>query len=555
MDYGIIGNNKTAALVKSDGSIDWLCYPRFDSPSIFGKLLDDDAGSFGIRGNYKTSQQYIENTNVLETHFSNGEDEFVAIDFFAKENLFRILRPLKGRPKLSLVFNPRPDYARSDGKLSSENFILFDKFAMFTNLDNSIVLSGSEFELKEEIYFSVGKKKKYYKNQVNELLLKTISYWQNYIQSFNLPRELEDKIARSLLVLKLLTYQKTGAMLAAATTSIPEIPGEERNWDYRFCWIRDGSFAADIFAKLGSTMEAQRFINFIYRSFRRQEVIQIMYGIGGETMLEEFKLNHLRGFKNSRPVRIGNAAYYQDQFDIAGEFLALVWKLKVDLNEDQLKFVKYLVEYAIDRLGKKDQGIWEIRYLHEHFTFSKLMCWVAIDRGIKIARYYNKAWAIDEWIVIRDQLREEILEKAWNGKAFGMYYGSDDLDSAVLLMPRYGFIDANDSRFISTLDEVDRVLAKDELLLRYSIKDDFGYMQTSFTISSFWYVEALHMSGETEKAKKMFEKLCSYSNHLGLFSEGIDFESKELLGNFPQAYSHIGLVNAAIQIYRGKNDS
>lgn len=558
MDYGIIGNCKTAALVKKNGSIDWFCYPNFDSPSIFAKLLDPNGGHFSIKGDFKTTQKYLENTNVLETYFSTDTEEFVVIDFFGigTNNFFRLIKPIKGTPHLTIEFNPKPDYARKNPELRNENgFIILEEISLLSNANYTDLLLRKEFILNKEIFFSLGEKHFFTIEKVKKLLKFTIEYWQNFISSFNLKKELEAKISRSLLVLKILTYNETGAILAAATTSIPEIPGEERNWDYRFCWIRDGSFAADIFSKLGSRVESEKFINFICKNYKKSGNIQILYGINGETNLEEKTLDHLNGFKNSKPVRIGNAAYNQDQFDIAGEFLDLVWNVRALYSASQLEFFKFLVDFSINRLNKKDQGLWEIRTLHEHFTFSKLMCYVAIDRGIKIAFHYNMPWPIEEWKLIRDSLKKEILEKSWNGKAFSMYYGSEDLDSAIMLMSYYGFIDPTDKKFVSTINEIEKKLSKNELLIRYNLKDDFGYMKTAFTISSFWFVESLIKIGQKNKAKLYFEKLLNYSNHLGLFSEGIDFDSKEILGNFPQAYSHIGLINAAIHIYGCNDDS
>lgn len=558
LDYGIIGNCKTAALVKRDASIEWLCFPIFDSPSVFAKILDPGAGSFEIipDGNYRTKQNYVKNTNVLETVFSNGTDEFAVIDYAPLEGdcIHRILKPLKGKPKLKIIYQPRLDYARGETVLRKKGPYLAaenkDKsIALFSNLDYGIIENSDQFELEKELFFVVGDGGTPSSDEIKQALENTLSYWREYLAFYKLPEFHKEEVARSVLTLRILTYEPTGAMIAAATTSIPEIAGGVRNWDYRYCWIRDGAFAASSLVKLGYMREAERFINFMKTAYLKNKTLQIMYKVDGGTNLEESTLDHLAGYKNSKPVRIGNAAFLQLQIDVVGELLALINDVyKKELDEEMSKFVRYLVDLATILRKKKDNGIWEFRNIEEHFVFSKLMSWVAIDRGIQLAERFKKPWPVDEWKAAREELRTEILEKGWNGKAFTMYYGSDALDASVLVMHHYGFIDPSDEKFVSTVKEIDKELNKEGFAFRYVMRDDFGKPQNTFILCTFWLIDALHATGEKQKAAQMLENMIKHSNHLGLLSEGIDMANKELTGNFPQAYSHTALINTVLRL-------
>jgi GH15 family glucan-1,4-alpha-glucosidase len=356
-------------------------------------------------------------------------------------------------------------------------------------------------------------------------------------------------------VLKLLSYQQTGAILAAPTTSIPETIGEGRNWDYRFCWLRDASLTLETLVKLNHYTAARRYMSYIKGIIKsKDEHFQIMYGIRGERMLEEIELGHFKGYLNSRPVRIGNAAYLQVQNDIYGFLLDLILQYylyfagTLNETEDIWSITRSLVR-TVSRVWKNpDHGIWEIRTEPKHYVFSKIQCWVAVDRGIRIARLLGKPEYCEDWEKQAGEIRDEILEKGWSRKkeAFVQTYGDDHLDASLLLMESYGFISAGDDRFVKTVLAIKKELFRDGLMYRYIRSDGIGLPASSFTICTFWLISSLYKIGRSEEARNIFENTLSYANHLGLFSEDIDFRSKRLLGNFPQGYSHVALIQSAI---------
>jgi GH15 family glucan-1,4-alpha-glucosidase len=366
-----------------------------------------------------------------------------------------------------------------------------------------------------------------------------------------------EEIIRSSLVLKLLTYQKSGAILAAITTSLPESLGEVRNWDYRFCWIRDASMVISILTTIGHYSSAERFLNFIINVIPyKDEKIQIMYGIRGEKKLVEKELPWLSGYQGSKPVRIGNAAYLQKQNDIYGVLIDVIYNyFKLFRNtlansEELWTVVRTLARTVINNWMKPDSGIWEYRNQGRHFTFSKVLCWVALDRGVKIAELLGKKTTAQEWARIRDVIKRNILKKGWNPElnSFTQSYGSEDIDAANLLMANYGFIDALDPKYVMTVQKTREILSKDGLMYRYRSPDDFGEPNSSYTVCTFWMIKSLFLIGEKSAAEEMFRTVLSYGNHLGLFSEDIDFATKRLLGNFPQAYSHLALIDTAITL-------
>ncbi|MEX0362949.1 MAG: glycoside hydrolase family 15 protein, partial [Allomuricauda sp.] len=376
-------------------------------------------------------------------------------------------------------------------------------------------------------------------------------------------KQFNNEIMRSAITLKMLTYDKTGAVLAAATTSLPETIGEVRNWDYRFCWIRDASMVIKVVSELGHKNSAKRYLQFIIDLMPdKDEKLQIMYGINKEKTLTEKTLDHLDGYKGSKPVRIGNAAYKQKQNDIYGILMDVIYEQLVKFSNDMengeelWSITKGIVWIVSKHWREPDKGIWEFRGEDRHFTFSKVLCWVALDRAIKVARIFGKSRKIEKWTTLEQEIKEDIHEHAWNPdrNAFVQSYGSSDLDASVLLMESYGFIHAKDPKFVSTVRAIEEDLSNDGLLYRYKNEDDFGLPSSSFTICTFWFINSLFKIGEEEKALAHFERLLSYSNHLGLFSEDIDFKTKRLLGNFPQAYSHLALIECAINFSRKKSE-
>ena len=581
LNYGIIGNCKSSALIKND-SIDWCCLPQFDSDSIFCKILDKKiGGNFKIEcdNSYKITQKYFKNTCVLQTNFNNGENEFEVIDFmprFKKENgkyytppeIIRILKLKKGAPVFKVLYNPRLAFASGNTKTyKKENFIVsivddekYETLFLYSNVNKDAIINSSELKLHENIYFVISYNEKVNLPNIDKVFFeldKTKVYWKSWCYKTPSFEYYNEEILRSAMTLKLLNYEKTGAIIAAATTSIPEAIGEERNWDYRFCWIRDASMVIKVITKIGHVKMVKNFIDFILNIIPdKNEKLQIMYGISGEKNLHEETLDYLSGFQNSKPVRTGNAAYIQKQNDIYGILMdAIHFQIQKYSNDDDKyeelwSVVKSIIWVVKNSWKLADKGIWEIRGNNMHFTFSKLLCWVAVDRAIKISEIIQNGKSIYKWAPLREEIYNDLMENAWNEnkKAFTQTYGGNDLDASVLLMEDYGFIKADNPKYISTVKAIEKELLKDGLMYRYKNEDDFGLPSSSFTVCTFWMINSLHKIGERDKAQKLFENLLSYSNHLNLFSEDIDFKTKELLGNFPQAYSHLALIDTAISL-------
>ena len=580
LNYGIIGNCKSSALINEDSSIDWCCLPQFDSSAIFCKIIDNHiGGSFKIEADesYIITQQYINNTAIVRTNFKNEKNEFEVLDFMTRyklddQNFYsppeiqRLINPITGLPKIKVLYNPTLEYANGKTKTyEKEDFIVsvfdeasYETLFLYTDIEKKKILENKEFELSKSVYLNLSYNEKIdlpSLSKSEEELKKTQEYWLNWCKKSPSFKLYNKEITRSSITLKLLTFEKTGAVLAAATTSIPETIGEVRNWDYRFCWIRDASMVIKIIAKLGHQRIVKNFIDFIVNLIpNKNEKLQIMYGIDGQKTLTEKILNHLSGYKNSKPVRTGNAAYIQKQNDIYGILVDAIHfqieKFKdISYKHEQLWSIVKSVVWVVEKNWKKpDKGIWEFRNEDQHFTFSKLLCWVAIDRAIKISNLIKNGRKSDKWKILREEIKNDIHLNAWNPKikAFTQSYGSDFLDASVLLMESYGFIDCKDPKYVDTVKAIERELLFDGLLFRYKNNDDFGEPKSSFTVCTFWYINSLFKIGEETKAKNLFDQLLSNSNHMGLFSEDLDFKTKKMLGNFPQAYSHLALIETAM---------
>ena len=576
LDYGIIGNCTTSALVKKNASVDWMCFPTFSSPSIFGKLIDKrKGGSMEVIpiGKYNISQRYLPNTAILETTFSNNKNSFLVIDFFpryrllltkkheklVKQNtLIRIIKPIKGNPKIKIKYDPKPDYASKKCVLATNTDILtcsLESFNLHSNIDHDIVLNSEAFVLKKPKYISVGKSLDNISiKRANDLLRRTTKYWKDWVNTLTVPNTHKDVIIRSAITLKLLTYSPTGAIIAAPTTSIPEEVGTNRTWDYRFCWIRDSALCVDALKKIGRDHEAKKLISFIIDRVMEDDYVPILYGINGETKLTEITLDHLAGYKNSKPVRVGNAAYKQLQHDIYGEILDIMYlyfvyyEYEKKISRKYWRFIRFIVNQIKFCWERPDSGIWEFRGEYRHYTHSKFMCYTGLDRAIKIAKHYKKDQFVEEWSKLADEIKNSIIVNGYNKKikSFTMYYGGKELDAVLLHMTYHEFLDKDNPMIINTVKAIDKELRVGDFVQRYKIQDDFGKSKSTFTICAFWLIEALYYIGKEKKAKNMFHKLVKNSNHLGLFSEDIDIKTKELTGNFPQAYTHISLINAAI---------
>ncbi len=584
LDYGVIGNCMSAALVSKEGWIDWCCLPEFNSSSVFARILDKNiGGTFGFKCDpeYKIQQKYIPSTNILVTRYEKGEDCFEVIDFmpryhserggyYAPPDLIRYLVHISGKPEFTVEYDPKLNYARgdtvttvnSDYLKSNSTLGRYESVYLYTDIDKNAVAQRERITLVKDAFFLLSYNQKIRKQDINRIYLKyerTKVYWLNWVENTIHLTVFDKEIIRSALVLKLLTFDKTGAVLAAVTTSLPETIGEVRNWDYRFCWIRDAAMTIRIFNQIGHTKEAQGFLNFIIGvTPAKDERIQIMYGVRGERKLTEYILDHLEGYEKSSPVRIGNAAYKQKQHDIYGVLMDVIYQdmkyyqITTENAEELWTIVRSIVKSVDINWKKPDKGIWEIRSEGRHFTFSKLLCWVAVDRAVRIARILRMDNYVREWSRLKIKIGEEIHEKAWNPKlkAFTQYYGSDDMDASNLLMETYGFLEPSDLRYIRTVEATQRELMHDGLMYRYKNRDDFGLPSSSFTICNFWLVTSLCRIGRRDEAEELFKRLLTYSNHVGLFSEDIAFGTHRLLGNFPQAYSHLALIESGLAIAR-----
>lgn len=580
LDYGVIGNCRTAALISKLGSIDWLCLPDFDTPSVFSKLLDEQKGgsfSFLVSEDYRISQNYWGNTNILITKYKSDEGAFEVIDYMPRyrasetkhympPEIHRYVRLLWGKPQLKVLYNPQMNYAAEKTKHTiKSNYIQSaavqkeeeHKIYLYSTLDFQTLLNGDVFELTENHFFLLSYHQKLITIDINRILLdyeRTKVYWLNWSNRSRNYHLYDKEIKRSLLVLKLLSFQSSGAMLAALTTSLPETIGEVRNWDYRFCWIRDASMSIDTLLFMGHRGAAERFIHFIKRILKsRDDAYQIMYGIRGERELTEEILPHLSGYENSYPVRIGNAAYNQLQNDSLGYLLDVIYKYyqyfpgTLDEVEEIWEVVRNIVRMVQSSWHKPDKSIWEFRTKELNFVFSKVMSWVALDRATLIAELLEKNYYSNRWRQEADLIKAEVMNKGWKEdmQCFSQAYENEDYDSSLLLMQFYGFIEADDEKYRKTVYAIKENLMHKGLMYRYKSEDDFGAPSSSFTICTFWLIEALFMIDEKDEAEKLFENMIKYSNHLGLFSEDLDFETKRQLGNFPQAYSHLAFINTA----------
>ena len=488
-----------------------------------------------------------------------------ASNCYRPAEIYRYIRRIKGTPRFKINYEPAPDYARGKTifNTTSEYIETYstsnskDRQYLYSSLPLHKILEQKEIILAKDEFLLLSYNEKVIPVNIEREKLeycRTLVYWLNWTDRTKKFTVYNDVIERSLLVLKLMSFYN-GAVLAAITTSLPETIGEVRNWDYRFCWLRDASMSIETLFQIGHVEAARRFMRFVQSTFVSQhDTYQIMYGIRGERKLTEVILGHLSGYKNSRPVRIGNDAYHQLQNDSFGYLMDLIYQYyrlmpgTLDEVEDMWEMVKSILTNVMIDWKKPDKGIWEIRGEGQHFVSSKVMCWVALDRGARIADLLNKPTYRRRWSEEAAVIKENVMKNGWKEEmqSFSQAYGNSDLDASLLLMEPYGFIDPRDIRYHKTVQAIKNALLYKGLMYRYKSHDDFGLPSSAFTICTFWLIRALYVIGEKEEARSLFEEMLHNSNHLGLFSEDIDFETKEQLGNFPQAYSHLALVNTAI---------
>jgi GH15 family glucan-1,4-alpha-glucosidase len=577
LNHAAIGNGRVLALVSPTTAVEWLCLPRFDSPSVFGRLLDTERGGT-FRLLYSGAEiagklAYLTNTNIARTEFTVGDASWEVVDFAPRLpsglevkvplELVRLIRPLKGQPRLAIDLDPRPDFGRAtvswggmtDG-LELESAM--GRLQIFTNLPQSYLQHRREFVLSEPVYVMVVHGRRMEAPTLATVLHDlevTTAGWRQWAKGCALPTFAAETVLRSALCLKLHAFHDTGAIIAAATTSIPEAMGTPRTWDYRYCWIRDAAFVVEALRRLSHLAEGEQFLRYL-RDVVEGGPLQPVYGIGGERDLEEQLLPHLAGFGGNGYVRTGNAAAKQTQNDLMGEMVLCLETLLTDpriVHQEPrayLPLLERLVEQAIRVAPLPDTGIWEFRSLYGKHTFSRAMCWVAIHRGALLARRLGARALADRWEAIALGERATVLERGFNQELgfFTMALDGKYPDSSNFLLPTLGLLDASDPRFRSTIGAYEKELAVNGLMRRYRAPDDFGVTTSAFTICSFWYAEALALMGRLDDAVQCFEHLQGFANPVGLFSEDIDPATGALLGNFPQAYTHVGLIHAATTI-------
>ncbi|MFQ5850837.1 MAG: glycoside hydrolase family 15 protein [Candidatus Binatia bacterium] len=599
-DYGVIGDLHTVALVGTNGSIDWFCYPHFDSPSIFGAILDSTKGGrlqiAPAREEVTYKQLYVPDTNVLLTRFLTADGVSEITDFMPvgkndaryHGQLIRRVKTVRGTMPLRLFCRPAFDYGRASHKVEIlRDRVVFHHRHLSCALDVCSPGGGTKIGLKAEggavtSTFTLRENElatfvfhRVDANGDGEIALSaeqgqailddTEDYWRGWLNRSKYRGRWREMVSRSALILKLLTYAPTGAIVAAPTCSLPEDIGGERNWDYRYTWIRDASFTLYGLMRLGFTQEADKFMEWLKQrcnDLKPDGSLQIMYGIEGQKELPEYKLGHWEGYKKSSPVRVGNAASMQLQLDIYGELMDSVYlfnKYGTPIDSDLWANLCKLLEWVCDHWNEKDEGIWEVRGERQHFLYSKLMCWVALDRGLRLADKRSFPANRDRWLKTRDQIYRQIMTKGFNRRlqAFVQHYGSKTLDASNLLMPLVFFVSPSDPKMIGTLRATNRPpngggLVSDSLVYRYNVEETADGLkgdEGTFSMCTFWLVEALTRAGEIRNARFVFEKMLTYANHLGLYAEEIGPRG-EALGNFPQAFTHLGLISAAFNLDR-----
>jgi GH15 family glucan-1,4-alpha-glucosidase len=597
-NYGVIGNLRTAALVGMNGSIDWLCLPYFDSPSVFAAILDaDKGGCFRIAsaGELRFKQFYWPDTNVLITRFLHGagvgeiEDYMpIGTSDIAPYELIRRVHVIRGEMQFHVTCRPAFDYARASHKthLRAPGAV-FDGPGLSLELASSVPLKRDHSGVAADFTLREGDRAVFGLRQLRpddapgacpagphaEILFReTVAYWRRWLSKCTYNGRWREIVLRSALTLKLLSFEPTGAIVAAPTCSLPESVGGERNWDYRYTWIRDAAFTLYGLLRIGFTEEAAQFKQWLQKRWRDSSdnhdgPLQLMYGIDGRTELEEHTLDHLEGYRGSKPVRIGNGAFRQLQLDIYGELMDAVYlhnKYVEPISYDAWLRLRKLIDWLCDNWQREDEGIWEVRGGRRHFVYSKFMSWVALDRGLRLADKRSLPADRARWLKSRDAIYEEVMAKGWSSQAqsFVQSYGSDALDASNLLMPLVFFMAPSDPRMLKTIDAIARPIAKgglaaDGLVYRYNpaeAPDGLSGREGTFNMCSFWLVEALTRAGKTdparlEEARLLFEQMLGYANHLGLFAEQTG-DSGEALGNFPQAFTHLGLISAAYNLNR-----
>lgn len=595
-DHGLIGDLQTAALVSRDGTIDWFCMPRFDSPSVFGSLLDAERGGyFRIRpttDEFVTRQLYLPNTAILITRFLTEAGVGEVVDFMPviegeatdRHRLVRLVRVVRGRMEFVGDIQPRFDYGRAPHRVE-----IGDEGVQFVSEDQVLTVhrvgdpvrhggeraarverdgDGIRVTLALEAGETTGvvlesggaEPAQVSRGDLVAAFVETRRFWRDWTNRSTYRGRWREMVARAAITLKLMTYAPSGALVAAPTAALPEQVGGERNWDYRYTWVRDASFSVYALLGLGYTEEAEAFVDWLMDRIRESVgtgsgPLKIMYRVDGSSDLSEATLDHLEGYRGSSPVHVGNGAADQLQLDIYGEAMDAIHLADthgIELPHDGWAQVRDMLDWVCENWDQPEEGIWETRGGRQDFTYGRFMCWIALDRGIRLARRHGRPAPLVEWTEQRDRIYEQVMAKGWHPerRAFVQHYDTDVLDASLLLMPLMGFVAPRDPRWLSTLDAMDQELVSDSLVYRYdpaASPDGLRGSEGTFTLCSFFYVDALARAGRLDEAQLVFEKALTYANHLGLYAEEIGLTGEQL-GNFPQAFSHLALINAAVNL-------
>lgn len=608
-DYGVIGDCHTVALIAADGSIDWYCPGRFDSAAVFCRLLDSDRGGYfrvAPVENFDTEQCYQGHTNILESRFESRSGSVVLTDFMplhrrtptrrgydvgTSKTIIRIIEGKTGRVELSVDFHPTFDYARKRASVEriSSSVLLAGggdellTLSCSTDLDFRATAEGG---MEARLVVEAGQRhwllltEAHNRAQVVEVpnpdrcrgqLADTREYWQSWAEGCTYKGPYLQEVLRSSLVLKLLTYEPTGAVVAAPTTSLPEQLGGERNWDYRYTWLRDASLILYALTAVGYDHEAADFFEWLQQTHQKDpsSSLQVLYGIDGGREMKETILDHLAGYRHSRPVRTGNAAAGQLQLDIYGEILTAAHlyfksgmgeragaanRSKQRLLHEDWPLLTRLVNQAAERWEEPDNGIWEVRGGLRQTLYSKIMCWAAVDRGMRLAREYSLGAPLERWHKVRERIKTAILSRGYNRTvgAFVQNLDGSELDASVLAIPRVGLLPPTDERIQSTIATITSQLSSNGLVYRYRSADGLQGSEVTFALCTFWLVDCLALSGRLDQARELFEHVASFGSPLGLFSEEIDPTTGELLGNFPQGFTHMALINSAVNLAKAE---
>jgi GH15 family glucan-1,4-alpha-glucosidase len=595
-DHGLVGDLQTAALVDTNGTVDWFCCPRFDSPSVFASLLDAERGGYfriaPETADYVSRQIYLPDTAILITRFMTPGGVGEVTDFMPvagetpadRHRLVRLLRVVRGTMRFLMEIRPRFDYGRAVHKLElSEDGAIFQADGMNLTLHAvgppvgrpaeagfTAERSGDDLKISRTLHEGEstgivlesmgGQPRRLPPTEPHELAAETAQFWRRWVARSTYQGRWREMVTRSAITLKLMTYLPTGALVAAPTAGLPELPGGERNWDYRYTWIRDASFSVYALLGLGYAEEAAAFGGWLRQ--RSEESagadsgpLKIMYRVDGTSDLTEETLGHFEGWRGSRPVRIGNGAADQLQLDIYGEALDAIFTGDahgMEMAHRGWLSIARVIDWLCDHWDQPEEGIWETRGGRKDFTYGRFQCWIALDRAIRVAARRGKPANAARWTAERDAIYQQIMDRGWNPRkgAFTQHYGSDLLDASLLLMPLMGFVAPRDPMWLSTLEAMDAELVSDSLVYRYNpgaSPDGLRGHEGTFSLCSFWYVDALARAGRLQDAELTFQKMLTYANHLGLYSEEIGLTGEQL-GNFPQAFSHLSLINAAINL-------